>query len=220
MAQYATCECYHCHIRLPKPNAYCVTIERESGRSSGSFRFYRRSSSYSTGRTYYRKRDIWLCGSCYLQHKKQQRLNSLASFVVIGLLVVGGIWLFGSNNTSQPTSQQASNISVTQPPTSEQVNQTALYQGQPNSTDIRPSSTTLQIQSRLIQLGYLAGPPDGVWGPRSQKALRAFKAANGLDLNDSWDDAMNAALFSPNAAYAPAPPASQASNSPRRNQGR
>jgi hypothetical protein len=222
MAQYATCECYYCHIRLPKPDAYHVTIERETGHSSGSFRFYSksRSSSYSTGRTYYAKRDIWLCGNCYLQYKKQQRLNALASFVVAGLFVVGGIWIFGSNNTSQPPSQKTAGISANQPSVSEPTDQKALYQGQQNSTDTRPPAATLQIQSRLVQLGYLAGPPDGIWGAKSQKALRAFKAANALDPNDSWDDATSAALFSPGAAYAPAPPASQASAGARRNQGR
>jgi Putative peptidoglycan binding domain len=219
MAQYATCECYYCHIRLPKPNAYCVTIERETGHSSGSFRFYRRSSSYSTGRTYYRKRDIWLCGNCYLQYKKQQRVNALSTFVVIGLFIAGGIWIFGSN-TSQPTSQNTSAISVAQPSVSEQADEKALYQGQSNSRDSHQSDAAIQIQSRLIQLGYLAGPPDGIWGVKSQKALRAFKAANGLDPSDSWDEATSEALFSSGAAYAPAPPASQTSASTRRNPGR
>ena len=219
MAQYATCECYSCHIRLPKPNAYRVTIQRETGHSSGSFRFYRKSSSYSTGRTYYGKRDIWLCGDCYVQYKKQQGRNALASFVVVGLFIVGGIWIFGSNNTPQSTDQKTSGISATQPSVSEQADQTALYQGQPSSTDTRPPAATLQmqIQSRLVQLGYLAGPPDGIWGFKSQKALRAYKAANALDPNDLWDDATSAALFSPRAAYAPAPPAPQVSGGARRN---
>jgi hypothetical protein len=68
-----------------------------------------------------------------------------------------------------------------------------------------PSSQITQIQTRLIQLGYLGGRADGVWGPRSQSALRSFKSANGLPVNDLWTEETSSILFSPNAAYAPAP---------------
>jgi hypothetical protein len=46
-------------------------------------------------------------------------------------------------------------------------------------------------------------------GPRSQRSLRAFKAANALH-GGFWDEETNTALFSANAAYAPAPAASNA----------
>ena len=49
-----------------------------------------------------------------------------------------------------------------------------------------PANQITQIQTRLIQLGYLGGRADGVWGARSQSALRTFKAANGLLVNDLW----------------------------------
>ena len=73
-----------------------------------------------------------------------------------------------------------------------------------------PSNQITQIQTRLIQLGYLGGRADGVWGPRSQSALRSFKSANGLLVNDLWTEETSSILFSPNAAYAPAPAASHA----------
>lgn len=73
-----------------------------------------------------------------------------------------------------------------------------------------PSNQITQIQTRLVQLRYLADQPDGVWGKRSRLALRFFKAANGLLVNDFWDEETNSILFSPNAAYAPAPAASHA----------
>jgi peptidoglycan hydrolase-like protein with peptidoglycan-binding domain len=43
-----------------------------------------------------------------------------------------------------------------------------------------PPSDILAAQTRLIELGFLKGPADGVWGGKSRTALRAFKVANGL----------------------------------------
>jgi peptidoglycan hydrolase-like protein with peptidoglycan-binding domain len=59
------------------------------------------------------------------------------------------------------------------------------------------------LQRRLIELGYYMGPADGIWGPKSQGALRAFKMANGLPANEEWDDTTAARLFSPRPARAP-----------------
>jgi hypothetical protein len=68
-----------------------------------------------------------------------------------------------------------------------------------------PSNQIVKIQTRLVELGYLDDRPDGVWGDRSRRALRAFKAANGLPVKDFWDEEASSVLFSLNAAYAPAP---------------
>lgn len=38
----------------------------------------------------------------------------------------------------------------------------------------------LEAQTYLNELGFNAGTPDGKWGPRSQRALDAFRAENGL----------------------------------------
>jgi membrane-bound lytic murein transglycosylase B len=43
------------------------------------------------------------------------------------------------------------------------------------------------IQSRLNQLGYDAGKPDGVMGPNTRAALRAFQQASGL-VADGYPD--------------------------------
>jgi hypothetical protein len=69
-----------------------------------------------------------------------------------------------------------------------------------------PQAQIAEIQSRLARLGYLSGRVDGIWGTKSRYALRAFKAANALNPNDSWDENVRAAMFSSNALYAPAPP--------------
>ena len=37
-----------------------------------------------------------------------------------------------------------------------------------------------QMQERLIELGYLTGKADGFFGPKTEKAVLAFQAANGL----------------------------------------
>jgi hypothetical protein len=51
----------------------------------------------------------------------------------------------------------------------------------PDAQQINGVSTTpddiMQVQVRLIDLGYMIGPPDGLWGNKSRQALRAFKAA-------------------------------------------
>jgi hypothetical protein len=43
------------------------------------------------------------------------------------------------------------------------------------------------IQGRLRELGFYSVTSDGVWGPNSRAALRAFKTQNGLPADDTWD---------------------------------
>ena len=114
MAQYATCECYYCHQRVPKSDAhYCGTAERESGRSGGSFRFYnfgkRGGIGYAMGRKYYTNQDIWICNDCYPRYEADQRqqrwrgpLRGIA--VVIGFLIIVEILHFGPKSNSQSIS--------------------------------------------------------------------------------------------------------------------
>src|SRR5437660_350244 len=124
MPQYATCECYWCNQVIPKPEAYRVTIQRESGHSSGTFRFSRHSTSYYTGRTYYRNKEVWLCSNCYPEYRRQQRIQS----VITGILAVaifGGFFWFISQPTkpSGSTATTVVNRTVPQPPQ----NQTASF---------------------------------------------------------------------------------------------
>jgi len=46
--------------------------------------------------------------------------------------------------------------------------------------DRRPLDTIRAIQQALVELGYAPGEVDGVWGPRTARALKAFQAAAGL----------------------------------------
>ena len=70
-----------------------------------------------------------------------------------------------------------------------------------------PPGDIMMAQNRLIELGFLAGPSDGVWGTKSRMALRAFKIANALAADDKWDDQVSSRLYSIQAARSPPPPA-------------
>ena len=59
-----------------------------------------------------------------------------------------------------------------------------------------------RIQRRLLELGYLSGGPDGLWGVASRSALRAFKAAKGLPADDEWDAAAETAVNDEHAVRA------------------
>lgn len=58
------------------------------------------------------------------------------------------------------------------------------------------------IQSRLNGLDYDAGPADGAWGKRTEAAVRAFQAAQGLAADGAIGPATRAALASPVAKRA------------------
>ena len=62
------------------------------------------------------------------------------------------------------------------------------------------------IQQRLIDLGYLNGKVDGVFGSASQKALEAFQSKHGLKVDGTAGSATYAILFSYNALSASAMP--------------
>ena len=72
-----------------------------------------------------------------------------------------------------------------------------------NSTSIVVPDDTIAVQGRLIDLGYMTGTPDGLWGNKSRQALRAFKAANGIRVDDKWDSEISAKLFSTEAVRSP-----------------
>lgn len=55
---------------------------------------------------------------------------------------------------------------------------------------------TMLAQQRLIELGFLEGYADGIWGERSAAALMLFQAANDLAQTGELDAATQSALFS------------------------
>jgi peptidoglycan hydrolase-like protein with peptidoglycan-binding domain len=40
-----------------------------------------------------------------------------------------------------------------------------------------------QLQEQLYRLGYDPGTVDGIFGPKTEKAVKAFQLANGLDVD-------------------------------------
>ncbi|MBR1822430.1 MAG: peptidoglycan-binding protein [Clostridia bacterium] len=68
----------------------------------------------------------------------------------------------------------------------------------------RAAGEAKETQQRLIDLGYLRGKADGIFGERSQEALKLFQAMAELDVTGAMDDATRAALFSDDARALPA----------------
>lgn len=51
-----------------------------------------------------------------------------------------------------------------------------------------PCSDISWVQKHLSELGHDPGPVDGVWGPKSRKALEAFQVAAGVGISGELDD--------------------------------
>jgi hypothetical protein len=66
--------------------------------------------------------------------------------------------------------------------------------------DLSQPKDAVQAQQRLIELGYLFGTADGIWGPRSRKALQDFRSDQGFGERDTWDLQTQQKLFSTMAA--------------------
>jgi len=65
----------------------------------------------------------------------------------------------------------------------------------PQLLDLREIENAKQVQQRLIDLGFLFGAADGIWGQRSRRALQEFRAANGIGESDTWDKATEERLL-------------------------
>jgi hypothetical protein len=57
-----------------------------------------------------------------------------------------------------------------------------------------PIDTVSGAHARLGNLGYAAGEPDVEWSEHATEALRAFQAANDLEVTGEYDDATRAKL--------------------------
>jgi hypothetical protein len=122
MYEYGTCECYNCYRRVPKPEAQRITIDRETGHSSGNFGIGGSSSRYSsgnfrtgsnlsyyTGRKYYRKQEVWLCNDCFEQYRKQREPRSIRS-IGIAVLVIAGLAVIAGRSQNVPQSTPPSTL--------------------------------------------------------------------------------------------------------------
>ncbi|WP_315715374.1 MULTISPECIES: peptidoglycan-binding domain-containing protein [unclassified Bradyrhizobium] len=71
------------------------------------------------------------------------------------------------------------------------------------ATNLLDLDIAIAVQRRLLALGFFRGPVNGVWGPQSRSALRAFKIANSLPPDDIYDDATAGRLNSAAAIHMP-----------------
>ena len=67
------------------------------------------------------------------------------------------------------------------------------------------SEEVINVQQRLLELGYLGIQPTGFYGDLTEEAIKAFQAQNGLEVTGILDDATYALLFSENAVANPTP---------------
>jgi len=82
-------------------------------------------------------------------------------------------------------------ISSAQVPVPESANTVAI----PQQLDLGEIENAKRAQQRLIDLGFLFGAADGIWGQGSRRALREFRAANGIGEGDTWDEATEERLL-------------------------
>ena len=68
--------------------------------------------------------------------------------------------------------------------------------GSTANLDLAKVPDAKRIQQRLIELGYLSGVADGVWGSKSRRALSEFRIAEKMGQDDQWDQATEMKLFS------------------------
>jgi peptidoglycan hydrolase-like protein with peptidoglycan-binding domain len=140
-----------------------------------------------------RRRDS--CAICYRQ--------------VLAVVILGGVgvFLFGGQSPKPNGSATAAAVYRTTPETT--FHQTANFvdvrepKPQPPAAAAPMPTDTTRVQSRLIELGYLQGPADGLWGPKSRQALLAFKISNGLSSDDKFDASVNERMLFSNLTLGP-----------------
>jgi hypothetical protein len=100
-----------------------------------------------------------------------------------------------SNPATNPTSVPPLNapIDIAKPPQTPQSSSGDLF-------DLSQPKDAERVQQRLIELGYLLGSADGIWGTRSRKALQDFRSDQALGEGDAWDLETQQKLFSTIAA--------------------
>ena len=235
MSEYATYYCYDCSRRMPRTELHRDTIEIQSGRSSGGVGFGLRGFRLYSGRTYYRKKEIWLCDNCYQARSrpwwspspkrapkpaptpapapvapageskylaaleremgKSERGSFALTAAVLGgvaILLIVMLPVFFRGNSTDAAKPQA-------------VDRPAVVAPLQDANKLNAPSVIMTAQNRLIELGFLTGPADGVWGTKSRAALRAFKIANGLAADDKWDALASGRLYSIQATRSPLP---------------
>jgi putative peptidoglycan binding protein len=203
MSECGMCECYKCSQRVRKAGAHRDTIEIESGRSSGGVGIGLRGLRlYST---YYRKKEIWLCHDCYLARSRPWWSRRPAPAPAPAAPAGESKYLAALEREMGGAARQSERSAAVGNST-DHADRTAVVAPLQDASKLNPPpSVIMTAQNRLIELGFLAGPADGVWGTKSRAALRAFKIANGLASDDKWDALVSGRLYSTQAVRSPLP---------------
>ncbi len=127
------------------------------------------------------------------------------SMATAALIAAGAsLWIVAANEHPSDWRQYLRHLGSTSPLPSG----TPTHGTQASGGDSREARATLdllriedatRVQQRLIELGFLVGKPNGIWGPRSRQALREFKAAHALVPDGHWNANIQARLFDVNA---------------------
>ena len=113
----------------------------------------------------------------------QQRLAEL------GYLSGGADGLYGQQTANAVMLFQAAN-ELAETGTVNAATQEKLF------SDAAQGDEIVLAQQRLIELGYLSGAADGIWGNMSAEALSHFQRVNGLNQTGEMDEQTAAVLFS------------------------
>jgi hypothetical protein len=222
---------------MPKTELHRDTIEIQSGRSSGGVGIGLRGLRLYSGRTYYRKKEIWLCDDCYqARHRpwwspapkpkpaptqvgvtdfltayqnemaaresgdRQTKKGLIAVFIGgAAILSIVMVSIFFQGKINDAVKQALADSSA-------HADRTAAVTPLQGANKLNPPPSDITAaQTRLIELGFLKGQADGVWGSKSRTALRAFKIANGFTADDKWDDHVSGRLYSTQATRSPLP---------------
>lgn len=107
--------------------------------------------------------------------------------------------IFGWHITNEKRVSKRALVSVTNNTPSRAVNQRP-------PTIAAPNSTVLETQRLLSQLGFDPGPVDGLYGNKTQRAIKDYQKARGLVVNGQPSTALMSALQSEASARLPTTP--------------
>lgn len=121
------------------------------------------------------------CRSRYIPSAASQYRQFLSLVLILQIV----LWLTACESIS--------GLKKTQQATSNESSQNQTYGNEHSSTPLTrlPKDKIFEAQQRLSLLGYGVGPVDGIWGPRSAKAIRNFELDNGLSTANGFLSELN-----------------------------
>lgn len=104
-----------------------------------------------------------------------------------------------AEETTQPATEEATEPTTEEATVPEETAPVIIAQNGDFSEEV------INVQQRLLDLGYLGIQPTGFYGDITEEAIKAFQAQNGLEVTGILDQATYDLLFSENAVANPTP---------------